>query len=368
MKRSVRLLATTGLGLLAASAGALWSPSDAQAKECRYGTQGKCKIVLVNSHLGNDYRVQMQNSAQAASRKEPFSTEWEFSILNTERSVEAQNAGLENLLASGVDGIVLLAMSDTSAVEVVRKACNQGVLVVTFDVTAKANACERRLEYDFRTWSTDAGKWIGKALGCKGNVIVDKGIAGVSIAEDMWKGNLAGIEESCGKNAVKVVGEYFGEFSPQKGSAALSGLLASKRDVQAVIGTVHDCPGAARLFAENGLAPPVLNCQGFNASVQHLLKPGSRAFVVQTSFAGSIYAMELMRRLLKEEDVPKTTIWAANYVASDPTTDIGKPIQRAEPGRNVYPDLPPGFGPFYNYPGALVQITRDEALGRKPSL
>src|SRR5690349_20087241 len=50
------------------------------------GTNGKYRVALVNSFIGNDWRVQMQNSAVAVSKHEPFNTEWEFSVLNTDNT------------------------------------------------------------------------------------------------------------------------------------------------------------------------------------------------------------------------------------------------------------------------------------------
>ena len=130
-------------------------PAAATGKNCPnpHGANGKCKVVLVNSFLGNDYRVFMQQSGVKASKHEPFASEWEeLQILNTDNTAEAQNAGIENLLAQGVDAICSIPYPTRPASDVVKKACDQGVIVVTFDVTDKAGApCEYRIDFDFKT-------------------------------------------------------------------------------------------------------------------------------------------------------------------------------------------------------------------------
>lgn len=38
---------------------------------CKYGKDGKCRVVLSNSFFGNDWRSQMQNTAKSAATYEP---------------------------------------------------------------------------------------------------------------------------------------------------------------------------------------------------------------------------------------------------------------------------------------------------------
>ena len=94
-----------------------------------YGEGGKCRVVLVNSFLGNDYRIQMQRAAEAAAKYEPYTDIIDFEILNTENTPEAQRAGVENLLAEGVDAILLNAVDNTSMNDLVEKACDMDVKV-----------------------------------------------------------------------------------------------------------------------------------------------------------------------------------------------------------------------------------------------
>ena len=326
-----------------------------------HGADGKCKVVLVNSYLGNDYRIQMQKSADSASKHEPFASEWEFSILNTENTPEAQNAGLENLLAQGVDAILLNAVSDTSASEVVQKACDQGVLVVTFDITDKAGAaCEYRIDFSFKEWATDAGKWMAMAMGGEGNVIMDKGLQGVSIAQDIYDGGLEGMRSVGGDN-IKVVGEYFGEFAEGVQEPLISALLATNPEVDAVF-TQGYCTTVFSAFKAAGRTPPVVYCQGYNSNALALAEEGNKGFITAGSFAGSIGAMETAYDVFHGKPRDKEQGWGVQYMATDTSFDIGKPYDLIEIGKNAFPDLPLGFGVNYNWSGP-TQITIEEATG-----
>ena len=44
-----------------------------QEMGCKHGKDGKCRVVLSNSFIGNDWRIQMQNTAKAAASADHLS-------------------------------------------------------------------------------------------------------------------------------------------------------------------------------------------------------------------------------------------------------------------------------------------------------
>ncbi len=284
-----------------------------------HGADGKCRVVLVNSFLGNDYRIQMQRSAEAASKHEPYSKVVDFSILNTENTPEAQRAGVENLLAEGVDAILLNAVDNTSMNDIVEKACDQGVKVVTFDITAKPGVCEKSIDFGFYNWAFDAGKWSGLVLGVKDkpiNVIMDKGLQGVSIADDIYQAGLDGLAEAAGgkKENIKIVGEYYGEFAEGVQEPLISAILAANPDVH--IDYVHTqgyCTTVVSAFKNAGLDYlPLMYCQGYNANAVLCTEEGVDCYVQLDTFAGSIGALDTAYRMFMGEEVARPIAWPTN--------------------------------------------------------
>jgi ribose transport system substrate-binding protein len=337
-------------------------PEVESGTSCKYGENGKCKVVLVNSFVGNDWRVQMQNSATAAGKKEPFLSEWDFSILNTENTAEAQNAAVENLIAQGVDALLYDAVSDTSADDVIKRACDAGIKVVSFDVTSKVDACQVRIELDFYTAALASGRWFGHKLDCQGNVIMDKGMQGVSLAEDIYRGNIDGMKEIC-DDKINIVGEYYGNFAATEQEPQISALLSTNPDVQAVLGEA-DVVTIASAFKAAGLNPPAMRGAGSNANMVACLEPGVECFLSSNTPSVSIGAMDVAYKLLHGEDVPKIVPYPIQHFATDTSFEVGEPYEKIEEGVNAFPDLPPGFQPAYNWPGAMVTITLDEAMGK----
>ncbi len=335
-----------------------------------HGKDGKCRVVLVNSFLGNDYRIQMQRACAAAATHEPYASVIDFEILNTENTPEAQRAGLENLIAEGVDAILLDAVDNTSVNDIVAKACDNGVVVVTFDITARPGACEYAIEFDFYQWSFDAGKWLALATGADKhpvNVIMDRGLQAVEVADRIYQGGLDGMLSVAPEENINIIGEYYGEFAEGPQEPLISAILAANPNEKVdVVFTQGYCTTVVSAFENAGLDYlPAMYCQAYNVNAVLCAEPGRVCFVNMDPNPGSIGSLDTAYRLFKGEDVPKEQAWPASYVVTDASISIGRPdvTSQLEIGVNAFPDLPPGFQPQYNWPGALVQISLEEATG-----
>ncbi len=345
----------------------------------------KCRVVLVNSFLGNDYRIQMQRSATAAATYEPFASSYDFPVQNSENTPEAQRALIENLLLDGIDVLILNAVDDQSVNDLVEQACEDGVVVVTFDITAKAGSCEFRVEFDFYNWAVDAGKWLALAAGADMhpiNVIMDHGLQGVSIADDIYQGGLDGMISVAPEENINIVGEYYGEFAEGPQEPQISAILAANPDTQIdVVYTQGYCTTVVSAFENAGLDyTPAMYCQGYNTNHLLCVEEGMRCFVNAASFSGSIGSMDVAYHLLAGEKIQCADDtergledeWAecvipggTKYYVTE-ILDMGENSDRQELleiGVNAFPDLPLGFGTFFNWPDGIVQITVEEAAG-----
>lgn len=95
---------------------------------------GPYKIAVSNSFIGNDWRTQMIQMAKAYVEQphvKPLIEE--FSLVSSGQDVAAQIAQMDNMIASGVDAIILNAASPTAFDAVIRRATDAGIIVVSFD-------------------------------------------------------------------------------------------------------------------------------------------------------------------------------------------------------------------------------------------
>jgi ABC-type sugar transport system substrate-binding protein len=202
---------------------------------------------------------------------------------------------------------------------------------------------------------------------------MDKGLQGVSIADDIYNGGLKGMIEAAGgkKENINIIGEYFGEFAEGVQTPLISAILAAHPDKKIdVVYTQGYCTTVVTAFKNAGLTyTPLMYCQNYNANALLLTDGTNNGIMNMTTNAGSIGALDIAYRMFMGEKVDKQYPWPTSYGVTKKGfefTPVAKNVQfvMLERGVNAFPEYPPGFQPFWNWPGAYVQITVQEATGK----
>ena len=85
--------------------------------------EGPYRIALVNGYVGNDWRIQMVQTAKAYAEKEGFKEKIkEFKVVSTGTDVAAQLGAIEDFINQGYDAIVTIAVSTEGFDRVIRLA------------------------------------------------------------------------------------------------------------------------------------------------------------------------------------------------------------------------------------------------------
>jgi hypothetical protein len=101
--------------------------------------EGPYVIGISNSYIGNAWRTQMIQMAQAFSETEDVAPLIdELVIVSTGEDIEGQIAAMDNMIALGVDAIVINAINPTSFDAVVERAADAGIPVISFDGIVEA--------------------------------------------------------------------------------------------------------------------------------------------------------------------------------------------------------------------------------------
>ena len=91
------------------------------------------KIVLSNNFLGNDWRPGMERVATLTSKLAPFKGKIQLSIQNAGATTSDQIASLNDIILSKPAAILVDASSAAALNPTLTRACNAGILVVSFD-------------------------------------------------------------------------------------------------------------------------------------------------------------------------------------------------------------------------------------------
>src|SRR5690606_19358296 len=188
-------------------------------------------IGLSNSFIGNAWRTQMIQMAQAwAASPEVAPLIDELIVVSTGEDVEAQIAAMDNMIALGVDAIILNAATPTGFDAVIRRAAEAGIIVVSFDniVTAPEAVLVNEDQVEFgRVMAEDLVERIGGA----GNVVMVNGVPGTSVYTD----RNTGAKDVFGEYPdISIIAELEGQWGSGVAQQVMADFLATQPEIDAV--------------------------------------------------------------------------------------------------------------------------------------
>jgi ribose transport system substrate-binding protein len=221
----------------------------------------KWKIALSNSYYGNIWRHQMVDAfKEAAEKAKADGLISEYIIENGDGTVNQQNSQISSLILKGVDAIAINAASPTALNGVIDKACQAGIKVIAFDSIATAD-CAYKLDFDMVGIFGGMADYIAKdLLKGKGDVLLVRGVQGSApdkIISDSQKEVLKKYPE------INVVGEIYGQATTSVAQSAVSNILPTLKNVDAVIAQGGgDDIGIVQAFEQSGRKLPIIQGGG----------------------------------------------------------------------------------------------------------
>ena len=173
------------------------------------GTSGHgFKVGYSNSMLGNTFhQVLIANAKSTAAEAQKQGLISEFTVTDANNSSATQAQQIRSFIVQHYDAIIVDASSATALNSAIQQACAAGIVVVAVNETVTAPCAYNVLEhYPVETQSQIEA--IGKALGGKGNILLDLGIAGTEAENLFQEGIQAGLKEYPN---LKIVGKVYGQ-------------------------------------------------------------------------------------------------------------------------------------------------------------
>jgi ribose transport system substrate-binding protein len=321
-----------------------------------------------NNFLGNDWRVQVEKLAELTAALEPFKGRVNVKIVNSQNTVQAQVSDLQSIVASKPDVILLIAGSDTALNPTIQKACDAGVKVLTLQ-TPIALPCVWNVNNPFKEGMEAAGQWMAKTLGGKGNILIDRGIPGISISQDIVDGFKAGLTKY-GPD-IKIVGEFDGQFAAGPEQSGISSLLVAHPDIQGVM-TQGYCTPVFNAMKNAGKPSVPATCFAYNGEMLACAADDNKCAILSASPSVIQQAMQIALDSLDGKPSPElgSMIFqkdATLYTTANATVPLeGIKVNTAalESGKNVFPNLPQGMALPYSLPEFMDQIKPEEAVGK----
>jgi len=320
-------------------------------------------IYLSNNFVGNDWRQQMERVAQVAANKDPFKGKVDLHIENADNTVQAQINSLNNIIRQKPDAILVDAASDTALNPTIKKACDAGIVVVSFDQTV-TEPCAFTMGSDWNMIPSVLAEWMADQLGGKGNVLVDRGLAGAPLSKQILDGYEKVLK---GYPDIKIVGYFEGQYALGPEQQGVASLLAANPKIDGVLTQGY---GTGALKALQDAGRPVVPFTAFSYN-------GSAVACAQTQGAKCIFganpawlsaeAIKLAVSILDTGKKPdqRDQVVRADFITSDPIDSKTYPdakMAKIALGQNVFPDLAPGL--TLPVTPSWMTITAAEASGK----
>ncbi len=320
------------------------------------------KIYLSNNFVGNDWRQQMERVAEVSVKKGPLAGRVDLKIENVEGTVQAQINSLNNIIRAKPDAILIDAASAEALNPTIKKACDAGIVVISFDQVV-TEPCAYALESDWNRIPAVLAEWMAKQLGGKGKVFVDRGLAGAPISAQLEKGYLDVLAKYPG---IEVVGNYNGEYALGPEQAGVAALLAAHPEVDGIL-TQGYGSGAIKALQDAGRKIVPVTAFSYNVAATTCAQTeGAKCILGSNPAYLSSEAIKMAVDILdgKPKPADRHILVYGDFITTDPIKSELYPdavMQKIEIGKNAWPDRPPGL--TLPITPDWVEITAEEAAG-----
>jgi len=302
-------------------------------------------IALSNSYIGNVWRNQMINMANIfVTRPDIQPLISNFQVASSGEDPAAQISQMENMITSGAQAIIVNAITEEGLVPTVRRAREEGIVVVAFDNVIKYEDIvfvnEDQTEMG-RRWA----QWLVDQIGDTGKVLMVNGVAGTSVDSDRQ----AGAKEVFGQHTGIQLIEIVGKWDPGTAQSETKNVLATNKDITGVW-CQGGTDGVVRAFQEAGLTVPPVAGEAENGFRKQMLSGAVNGYSIGQSPGLVAVSIRVALDLLQGNEVPSA---------------ISVPLPEAknadlQPGVNVFPDAPDNFFTPVNIEACGVSFSYEE--------
>jgi ribose transport system substrate-binding protein len=251
-------------------------------------------IGFSNISVVNTWRVQMVEEAKYEASLHPEIAE--FLVTDAGSSVNKQISDIEDLMARGIDALVVAPGSETALNPVLERVYDAGIPVVIFDADASPARYTSKIIADERYFGEVGAAFLVEAMGGKGDIIGMRGIAGHAADTDRWE---AANDVFARYPDIKVVDSAFADWAYDKGKQVCETLIAAHPEVDGIWSSGGAMTqGCAEVLVESGLPLIPMSGEGNNGFLRAWKKLGFPSVApISPTFMGAQGVVAALRAL-----------------------------------------------------------------------
>jgi ribose transport system substrate-binding protein len=128
--------------------------------------EGKHKIFLSMSYIGNDWQAEAANMVKAMAAHPSMRDKVDLQIQVAGPNAQRQIQQINSMVQAGAEAIVVFPISPTALNQVVKNACNKGVMVIAYDAEI-TEPCAYNVSIDQEEAGRVTAEWLVERLGGK---------------------------------------------------------------------------------------------------------------------------------------------------------------------------------------------------------
>jgi ribose transport system substrate-binding protein len=290
----------------------------------RYKKQPKYKIGYSFHGGGISFDIQSINAFKWVAQQEFGGVIDKLYVTEAQFDVSKQISDIEDMMAKGIDGIIISPTSPSAIIPVVDKLYDKGIPVVIVLGEYDGSKYTAYRATDGQAFGRMGAEWLVKKLsekngGPKGKVIALRGIAGMAADVARWERGAKPILDKYPD--IKIVGNAEGKWAYDEGKRVSETLLTANPDVDGI----WSCGGqmslaAAEVVEEKGLKKVFITGEDYNGFYKYWVAHKKDGFSSISPTYPSWIATEGLQTLvsvLMGESVIKTVLYPPPTVTDD---------------------------------------------------
>jgi len=247
--------------------------------------------------------------------------------------LDRQISQMEDLIASKVDAIILVAVNGPGTIGAVDRAVAAGIPVINCNVMTGSDKVVTRVRSDDETIGQMQADFMGQALKGEGKVVMLRGAPGTSWAENRGNAFKKRLAEKFPK--VTVMGEQYSQSTPADGLKLMEDFLQTFPQIDgAYNGADTTAIGAAQAVLSAGKKGKVaITATDFQVDTEKFIRDGvMSATVAQQTVTIGRWGVRAAINVLEKREVPKALWTPLLLITADNISNLDTSTLRAPVG------------------------------------